>query len=81
MTIERQIIQLGALYNQMLRLVSEQERGVELIEHRGEEVVQAMDSRNAQLDKGIAKGRSRRSKKKWCWAISSKYTTLRPRTS
>ena len=81
MTIERQIVQLGALYNQMLRLVSEQEAGVELIEQRGEEVVQAMDGGNAQLDKGIAKGRSRRSKKKWCWVISSKYTILGPRTS
>jgi hypothetical protein len=76
MTIERQIVQLGALYNQMLRLVSEQDNGVELIEQRGEEVVEAVHSRNVQLDKGIVKGRSRRSKKKWCWVISSKYTTL-----
>jgi hypothetical protein len=81
MTIERQIVQLGALYNQMLRLVSEQEAGVELIEQRREEVVKAIDSGNAQLDKGIAKGRSRRSKKKWCWVISSKYTILGPRAS
>jgi hypothetical protein len=44
----------------MLRLVSEQEDSVELIKQRGEEVVQAVESRNVQLDKGIVKEKSRR---------------------
>ena len=79
MTIERQITQLSVLYNQMLRLVLDQEAAVELIGQRGDEVVQAVDSGNEQLDKGIAKRRSCRSKKKWCWVISSKYTTLGPK--
>jgi syntaxin 1B/2/3 len=71
--IERQMIELAELFQDMERLVVEQEAAVTNIEMKGEEVVVNMDKGNEQLTSGIKSARNARKWKWWCLGITGKF--------
>lgn len=74
--IERQMIELAQLFEDMERLVVEQEAAVTNIEMKGEEVVVNMDKGNEQLTSGIKSARNARKWKWWCLGITGKFHLL-----
>jgi syntaxin 1B/2/3 len=68
--IERQMVELAELFNQMNELVEQQEAAVVVIEQKGEEVVDNMENGNVQLTTGIKSARAARRKKWWCLLIA-----------
>lgn len=67
--IEKTIIELAQLFNDMEQLVTEQEPMVEQIDQRGEEITQNVDKAQEELGGAVEKARSRRRKKWWCLLI------------
>ncbi|KAH0611426.1 uncharacterized protein H6S33_010691 [Morchella sextelata] len=67
--IEKTIIELADLFNQMEQLVEEQETMVEVIDQRGEEIQTNVDQAQEQIGQAVEKARSRRRKKWWCLLI------------
>lgn len=67
--IEKQMVELAQLFQDMEALVVQQEAAVTVIEQKGEEVVDNMHQGNAQLDTGIKSARARNRKKWWCLLI------------
>jgi len=67
--IEKTIVELAQLFNDMEQLVTEQEVMVENIDQRGEEVVTNLDKGTEELGGAVKSARSRRRKKWWCLLI------------
>lgn len=74
--IEKTIIELAQLFNDMEQLVTEQEPMVENIDARGEEITHNVDKAQEELGGAVEKARSRRRKKWWCLLIVRKYTPI-----
>ena len=70
--IERQMIELAELFNDMERMVVEQEPMVQQIEHQAEETHTNLVSANTELKSAEDSARAAR-KKKWCcfWIVST----------
>jgi syntaxin 1B/2/3 len=68
--IERQMIELGELFNDMDNLVMQQEAAVTNIELKGEEVVDHMDKGNQEIGTAIVHARNTRKWKWWCLCIT-----------
>jgi len=69
--IERQMIELAELFNDMDNLVMQQEAAVANIEMKGEEVVENMDKGNEEIGTAIVHARNTRKWKWWCLCICS----------
>lgn len=69
--IERQMIELAELFNDMDNLVMQQEAAVTNIEMKGEEVVENMDKGNEEIGTAIVHARNTRKWKWWCLCICS----------
>jgi syntaxin 1B/2/3 len=69
--IERQMIELAELFNDMDNLVMQQEAAVTNIEMKGEEVVDNMDKGNEEIGTAIVHARNTRKWKWWCLCITS----------
>jgi len=67
--IERQMIELAELFNDMDNLVMQQEAAVANIEMKGEEVVENMDKGNEEIGTAIVHARNTRKWKWWCLCI------------
>ena len=75
--IERQMIELAQLFQDMEAAVIEQEPAVENIDTKAEDTVQNVGKGNEQLDQAVVKARSARKKKWICLGIVRKsYLTL-----
>ncbi|PMD31584.1 t-SNARE [Hyaloscypha variabilis F] len=68
--IERQMIELAGLFDDMNNLVMEQEAAVTNIEMKGEEVVEHMDKGNQEIGTAIVHARNTRKWKWWCLCIT-----------
>lgn len=68
--IERQMIELAELFNDMDNLVMQQEAAVTNIEMKGEEVVEHMDKGNQEIGTAIVHARNTRKWKWWCLCIT-----------
>ncbi|KAH8669452.1 t-SNARE [Tricladium varicosporioides] len=69
--IERQMIELAELFQDMENLVVQQEVAVTNIEMKGEEVVENMDKGNEQIGVAIKSAKNARKWKWWCLGITS----------
>jgi syntaxin 1B/2/3 len=69
--IERQMIELAELFNDMNNMVMQQEAAVTNIEMKGEEVVDNMDKGNEEIGTAIVHARNTRKWKWWCLCITS----------
>ncbi|KAL2061252.1 hypothetical protein VTL71DRAFT_7525 [Oculimacula yallundae] len=67
--IESQMIELAEMFEDMDRLVVQQEAAVVNIEQKGEEVVENMDKGNEQIGTAIVSARNTRKWKWWCLGI------------
>jgi syntaxin 1B/2/3 len=74
--IERQMIELAELFQDMENLVVQQEAAVTNIEMKGEEVVVNMDKGNEQLTSGIKSARNARKWKWWCLGICGMFCLI-----
>lgn len=72
--IERQMIELAELFQDMENLVVQQEAAVTNIEMKGEEVVENMDKGTEQIGVAVKTARATRKKKWWCAGITRKFT-------
>lgn len=72
--IEKTIIELADLFNQMEQMVEEQETMVEVIDQRGEEIQTNVEQAQEQIGQAVEKARSRRRKKWWCLLVVRKFT-------
>lgn len=75
--IERDMTELGQLYQEIAELVHQQEPQVEQIHHGAEDVVQNVTQANQQIDGAISSARKAR---KWKWyalLIVSEYPLAR----
>ncbi|KAH6672475.1 SNARE domain-containing protein [Halenospora varia] len=68
--IERQMIELAELFQDMENLVVQQEVAVTNIEMKGEEVVENMDKGNEQIGVAIKSAKNARKWKWWCLGIT-----------
>ena len=71
--IERQMIELAELFQDMENLVVQQEAAVTNIEMKGEEVVENMDKGTEQIGVAVKTARATRKKKWWCLGICGMY--------
>lgn len=71
--IEKTIIELATLFNEMEQLVTEQEEMVANIDQRGEEITTNVDKAQEELGGAVDKARSARRKKWWCLLIVRKF--------
>ncbi|KAF1810382.1 t-SNARE [Eremomyces bilateralis CBS 781.70] len=69
--IERQMIELAQLFQDLDAVVMQQDEMVVQIEQKGEEVHENIVKGNTELDTGIIKARGARRKKWWCLLICS----------
>ena len=74
--IERQMVELAQLFQDMEAAVIEQEPAVMDIEQKGEETVTNLGQGNKQLDSAVDKARAARKKKWICLGISSMFPSL-----
>ncbi|MCJ1258718.1 Plasma membrane t-SNARE, secretory vesicle fusion [Lignoscripta atroalba] len=68
--IERQLVEIAELFQQMETLVDQQEAPVAQINQGAEQVQEHVQGANTQLDGAISKARSRNRKKWWCLLIA-----------
>jgi syntaxin 1B/2/3 len=68
--IERQMIELAQLFQDLEALVVQQEPAVAQIEQRGEEVNEHVAKANVELTGAVTKARAARRKKWWCLGIA-----------
>ena len=76
--IERQLIELAELYQELDALVVQQEAAVTQIEQKGEQVTENVGKANHEISGAIEKARSRNRKKWWCLLVVGKLA-LAPR--
>ena len=74
--IERQMVELAQLFQDMEAAVIEQEPAVMDIEQKGEETVTNLGQGNKQLDSAVDKARAARKKKWICLGISGTFPCL-----
>lgn len=67
--VEKTLIELAQLFQEMEAAVVQQEPAVTQIEQKGEEVTQNTAKANTEIDGAIVKARSRNRKKWWCLLI------------
>jgi syntaxin 1B/2/3 len=79
--IERDMMELGEMFQQMNELVEQQEAAIENIEMKGEEVVENMDKGTEQIGVAITSARNARKWKWWCLGIVSMYYLPRVKSS
>jgi syntaxin 1B/2/3 len=72
--IERQMIELAELFQDMENLVVQQEAAVTNIEMKGEEVVENMDKGTEEIGTAVKTARATRKKKWWCLGISGMFS-------
>lgn len=77
--IERQMIELAQLFQDMEAAVVQQEAPIEHIDNKAEDTVVHLDKGNEQLNQAVDKARSARRKKWICLGIVSK-SSLEPLT-
>ena len=75
--IERQMIELAQLFQDMEAAVVQQEAPIEHIDNKAEDTVVHLDKGNEQLNQAVDKARSARRKKWICLGIVSK-SNLKP---
>jgi syntaxin 1B/2/3 len=75
--IERQMVELAQLFQDMDTLIIQQEVAVAQIEQKAEEVVDNLDKGNDEVQTAVTTARATRRKKWWCLAICSTYTRRR----
>jgi len=71
--IERQMIELAQLFQDLETLVVQQEPAVAQIEQRGEEVTEHVAKANTELGGAVEKARAARRKKWWCLGICGQF--------
>ena len=71
--IERQMIELAQLFQDMEAAVVQQEPAVEIIDQKAEDTQMNIGKGNEQLDQAVVKARSARRKKWICLGIASKF--------
>jgi SNARE domain len=76
--IEKQMLALVQLFQDLDAIVIQQEAAVETIDQRGEDVQQNVEQANVQLDTAITSARAARRKKFWCLGIARKSPKLQP---
>ena len=74
--IERQMVELAELFNDMERMVVEQEPMVEQIEHGAEDTQQNLQKGNTELYEAENKARAARRKKWICFWICGKLSSI-----
>jgi syntaxin 1B/2/3 len=74
--IERQMIELAQLFQDLEALVVQQEPAVTQIEQRGEEVTEHVAKANTELEGAVVKARAARRKKWYCLGIVGEYFAL-----
>jgi syntaxin 1B/2/3 len=74
--IERQMIELAELFQDMDNLVVQQEAAVTNIEMKGEEVVENMDKGTEQIGVAIKSARNARKWKWWCLGITGTFLLI-----
>ncbi|MCJ1312737.1 Plasma membrane t-SNARE, secretory vesicle fusion [Agyrium rufum] len=74
--IERQVIELAQLFEDMNALVVQQDPVVQQINQQSEQVTDHVQQANVQLDGAVDKARAARRKKWWCLGITSTYIPL-----
>ena len=67
--VEKTLIELAQLFQEMEAAVVQQEPAVTQIEQKGEEVTDNTAKANTEIDGAIVKARSRNRKKWWCLLI------------
>lgn len=75
--IERQMIELAQLFQDLEALVVQQEPAVTQIEQRGEEVTEHVAKANNELEGAVVKARAARRKKWMCLGIVGQYSWFR----
>ena len=76
--IEKDMIELAQLFQDMEAAVVQQEPAVEIIDQKAEDTQMNISKGNEQLDQAVVKARSARRKKWICLGISSEYTPIPP---
>lgn len=71
--IEKQIVELARLFEDLNALVVQQDPMIHTIEQKGEEVQDNVVKGNVEMDGAITKARSARRKKWYCLLITGKY--------
>ena len=79
--IERDLIELSQMFNDLDALVVQQDAPVMEIERRGEEVSENVVKGNEEIKGAIDKARARNRKKWWCVLICSKSYPKLPQSS
>jgi syntaxin 1B/2/3 len=74
--IERQMMELAELFNDMDNLVVQQEAAVANIEIKGEEVVENLDKGNVEIGGAIQHAKNTRKWKWWCLGISGMFLSI-----
>jgi syntaxin 1B/2/3 len=74
--IERQMVELAQLFQDLDQIVMQQEPLVENIEQKGEEIHDNVVQANTEIGGAIEKARARNRKKWWCLLIVSTYFCL-----
>jgi syntaxin 1B/2/3 len=67
--IERQMVELAQLFQDLDQIVQQQEPLVANIEQKGEEINDNVKAANVEIDGAIVKARSRNRKKWWCLLV------------
>src|SRR5213080_4064847 len=70
--MERQLIVVSQMFQDLDAIVIQQEAAVENIDHRGEDVVENVEQANVQLTGAITSANAARRKKFWCLGIARK---------
>lgn len=67
--IEKDMIELAQLFQDMEAMVVQQEPQVDMIEHKGEEVQTNMNQANTEIQHAVKSAAAARRKKWWCLGI------------
>jgi syntaxin 1B/2/3 len=75
--IEKEMIVLAQLFQDMEALVIQQDTAIQNIEQQGERVVENVEGANVHIEGAITSARGARKKKFICLGIASKFSHLR----
>lgn len=76
--IERQMVELAQMFQDMDTIVVQQEAAVAQIEQKGEEVAENLVKGNEEIEVAVNTARATRKKKWWCLAICGTFDVLPP---
>lgn len=74
--IEKQMMELAQLFQDLNAMVIQQDAAVENIDQRGEDIQENVEQANVQLDGAIKSASAARRKKFWCLGIARKSSLL-----